>query len=132
MLLCYQFQPGRLLRNAQPELMDTLIQASKDGGDSKLDTLLSESTLLVEEEEVEDLPDEEKVAYFVDITMFLNLANSELTVFAIEQDEEEYMKIADRWFDGLLCKDISVTNEVYAVHNVEFDRQVFSVLAFSI
>nr|CAB3448509.1 unnamed protein product [Digitaria exilis] len=89
---------GRLLRNAQPELMDTLIQASKVGGDSKLDTVLSESTLLVEEEEVEDLPDQEK-------------------------DDEEYMKIADRWFDGLLCKDISVTNEVYAVHNVEFDRQ---------
>jgi hypothetical protein len=35
------------------------------------------------------------------------------------------MKIADRGFEGLLCKDISVTNEVYAVHNVEFDRQVF-------
>ncbi|CAN6236831.1 unnamed protein product [Urochloa humidicola] len=89
---------GRLLRDAQPELMDTLIQASKDGGDSKLDTLLRENTLLVEEKEVEDLPDE-------------------------EEGDEEYIKIADRWFDGLLCKDISVTNEVYAVHNVEFDRQ---------
>ncbi|KAK8461263.1 hypothetical protein SEVIR_1G005500v4 [Setaria viridis] len=98
---------GSLLRNAQPELMDTLIQASKDGGDSKLDTLLSENALLVEEEEVEDLPDE-------------------------EEDDEEYMKVADRWFDGLLCKDISVTNEVYAVHNVEFDRQVSSVLTFNI
>jgi len=42
------------------------------------------------------------------------------------------MKIADRWFDGLLCKDISITNEVYAVHNVEFDRQVFSLRAFNI
>ncbi|CAM0146341.1 unnamed protein product [Urochloa decumbens] len=51
---------GRLLRDAQPELMDTLIQASKDGGDSKLDTLLRENTLLVEEEEVKDLPDEEE------------------------------------------------------------------------
>ncbi|CAM0153119.1 unnamed protein product [Urochloa decumbens] len=90
---------GRLLRDAQPELMDTLIQASKDGGDSKLDTLLRGNTLLVEEEEVKDLPDE-------------------------EEGDEEYMKIADRWFDGLLCKDISVTNEVYAVHNVEFDRQI--------
>ncbi|KAL6841453.1 hypothetical protein ACP4OV_028730 [Aristida adscensionis] len=88
----------RLLRSAQPELMDTLIQASKDGDDSKLNALLSEDTLLVEEEEVEDLPDE-------------------------EEDDEEYMKIADRWFEGLVCKDISVTNEVYAVHNVEFDRQ---------
>ncbi|XP_066347250.1 uncharacterized protein [Miscanthus floridulus] len=89
---------GRLLRNAQPELMDTLIQASKDGDESKLHTLLSEGTLLVEEEEVEDLPDE-------------------------EEDNQEYMKIADRWFEGLLRKDISVTNEVYSVHSVEFDRQ---------
>ncbi|PAN03520.1 hypothetical protein PAHAL_1G005200 [Panicum hallii] len=89
---------GRLLRNAQPELMDTLIQASKDGDDSKLHALLSEEKLLVEDEEVEELPDE-------------------------EEDDGEYMKIADRWFDGLLCKDISITNEVYAIHNVEFDRQ---------
>ncbi|KAG2655368.1 hypothetical protein PVAP13_1KG007300 [Panicum virgatum] len=95
---------GRLLRNAQPELMDTLIQASKDGDDSKLHALLSEEKLLVEEEE---LPDE-------------------------EEDDGEYMKIADRWCAGLLCKDISITNEVYAVHNVEFDRQVFSVLTFNI
>ncbi|OEL25426.1 hypothetical protein BAE44_0013553 [Dichanthelium oligosanthes] len=107
MFVCDQFQPGRLLRDAQPELMDTLIQASKDGGDSKLRALLSENTLLVEEEEVEDIPDE-------------------------EEDDEEYMKIADRWFDGLLCKDVSVTNEVYGVHNVEFDRQVLSVLTFNI
>lgn len=42
------------------------------------------------------------------------------------------MKIADRWFDGLLSKDISVTNEVYSVHSVEFDRQVLSVLMFDI
>ncbi|KAK3142955.1 hypothetical protein QOZ80_4BG0354960 [Eleusine coracana subsp. coracana] len=84
---------GSLLRSAQPELMDTLIQASKDGDDSKLQDLLHEDTLLVE-----DLPEE-------------------------EESNEECMKIADRWFEGLLCKDISVTNEVYAVHNVEIDRQ---------
>ncbi|PWZ40894.1 hypothetical protein Zm00014a_042149 [Zea mays] len=90
---------GSLLRDAQPELMDTLIQASKDGDERKLYTLLSEGKLLVEEEEEEeeDLPDGE--------------------------ENQEYMKIADRWFDGLLCKDISVTNEVYSVHSVEFDRQ---------
>jgi hypothetical protein len=66
-----QFRPGRLLRNAQPELMDTLIQASKDGDDSKLHALLSEEKLLVEDEEVEELPDEEEVAYLVNITSFL-------------------------------------------------------------
>ena len=66
--ICDQFRTGRLLRNAQPELMDTLIQASKDGDDSKLHTFLSEEKLLVEEEE---LPDEEEVAYLVNITRFL-------------------------------------------------------------
>lgn len=86
---------GSLLRSAQPELMDTLIQASKDGDDSKLQALLREDTLLAEEE---DIPEE-------------------------EEDDEECMKIANRWFDGLLCKDISVTNEVYAINNVDFDRQ---------
>ncbi|TVU13336.1 hypothetical protein EJB05_40388, partial [Eragrostis curvula] len=86
---------GSLLRSAQPELMDTLIQASKDGDDSTLQAFLRERTLVEEE----DLPEE-------------------------EESDEEYMKIADRWFEGLLCKDISVTNEVYALHNVEFDRQL--------
>ena len=69
--ICDQFRTGRLLRNAQPELMDTLIQASKDGDDSKLHALLSEEKLLVEEEKVEELPDEEEVAYLVNITRFL-------------------------------------------------------------
>lgn len=87
---------GRLLRSAQPELMDTLIQASMDGDDSRLHAVLSEDTSLMEDEGVEDYE---------------------------EEGDEEYMEIADRWFEGLLCKDISVTNEVYAVHNVEFDRQ---------
>ncbi|XP_039787833.1 uncharacterized protein LOC120654379 isoform X2 [Panicum virgatum] len=95
-------QIKRILRAAslETEVFDALmlVKASKDGDDSKLHALLSEEKLLVEEEKVEELPDE-------------------------EEDDGEYMKIADRWFDGLLCKDISITNEVYAVHNVEFDRQ---------
>ena len=108
--------------------MDTLIQGSKDGDDSKLHALLSEEKLLVEEEE---LPDEEEVAYLVNITRFL-IQQTWTNYLAFEQDDGEYMKIADRWCAGLLCKDISITNEVYAVHNVEFDRQVFSVLTFNI
>ena len=108
--------------------MDTLIQASKDGDDSKLHALLSEEKLLVEEEE---LPDEEEVAYLVNITRFL-IQQTWTNYLAFEQDDGEYMKIADRWCAGLLCKDISITNEVYAVHNVEFDRQVFSLRAFNI
>ncbi|KAL5216700.1 hypothetical protein ABZP36_008101 [Zizania latifolia] len=89
---------GRLLRSAQPELMDTLIQASKDGDDNRLLALMNENILLIEDEVEDDLPYE-------------------------EEDDKEYKEIADRWLEGLLCKDISVTNEVYAIHNVEFDRQ---------
>jgi hypothetical protein len=29
-----------------------------------------------------------------------------------------------RWFDGLINKDIQITNEVYSIQGVEFDRQV--------
>ncbi|KAF2933298.1 hypothetical protein DAI22_04g072025 [Oryza sativa Japonica Group] len=93
------FLSGRLLRGAQPELMDTLIQYSKDGDDNRLLALMSENTFLMEDEEIEDLPCNE------------------------EEGDKEHIEIADRWFEGLLSKDISVTNEIYAIHNVEFDRQ---------
>jgi hypothetical protein len=39
---------------------------------------------------------------------------------------EEYMQVETRWLEGLICKDPSITKEVYAVYSVEFDRQVFS------
>lgn len=32
--------------------------------------------------------------------------------------------MATRWLDGLLNKDLKITNEVYAIHTVDFDRQV--------
>ena len=57
-LICDRFWPGSLLCSVQPELMDTLIQASKDGDDSKLQASLSEDTLSVEEE---DVPEEEEL-----------------------------------------------------------------------
>ncbi|KAJ0974257.1 hypothetical protein J5N97_016222 [Dioscorea zingiberensis] len=64
---------GRLLRDVQPELMDSLIQASKDGDYTKLNTLSGHETT--------------------------------------------------KWFDGLIYKDPLITNEVFSIHNVEFDRQ---------
>ncbi|MQL76388.1 hypothetical protein Taro_008773 [Colocasia esculenta] len=90
---------GRLLRKVQPELMDTLIQASKDGDHSKLQALSGPETLAVEdyyeEEEETDL----------------------------EEVSQHYVDIARRWFDGLVYKDTSITKEIYSIHNVEFDRQ---------
>lgn len=35
-----------------------------------------------------------------------------------------HIDVATRWFEGLINKDIQITNEVYSISNVEFDRQV--------
>ncbi|XP_042491125.1 uncharacterized protein LOC122070942 [Macadamia integrifolia] len=94
---------GRQLRNVQPELMDALIQASKDGDQSKLQALSGTRSLIVEEEDEEEW---------------------EETKF--EEEEEgcsSYIDVATRWFEGLIEKDSDITNEVYSVHSVEFDRQ---------
>ncbi|XP_025617226.1 uncharacterized protein [Arachis hypogaea] len=43
-----------------------------------------------------------------------------------EEDEKEsnsYDNQVTKWFDGLIDKDIQITNEVYSVQGVEFDRQ---------
>lgn len=45
---------GRLLREVDPELMDGLIQATKDGDQDKFLHLLGSETLVIEEEEEED------------------------------------------------------------------------------
>lgn len=50
---------GRLLRGVQPELMDALIQASKDGDQSRLQALSGLDTRVVEEDGEEDEADEE-------------------------------------------------------------------------
>lgn len=39
------------------------------------------------------------------------------------QSSQEYVNIANRWFDGLISKDINITNEVYSVNSIDFDRQ---------
>ncbi|KAL0360535.1 UNVERIFIED_CONTAM: hypothetical protein Sradi_3738000 [Sesamum radiatum] len=92
---------GRLLREVEPELMDGLIQATKDGDQSKFQDLSGTETLVVDNEE----EGEEEIAE--------------------EDEEEDSMDIAvvNRWYDGLINKDISITNEIYSLQEVEFDRQ---------
>ncbi|CAN4123001.1 unnamed protein product [Withania somnifera] len=82
---------GRLLRQVEPELMDGLIQATKDG----------------------------------DQTKFQALAGSELSVTedVDEEDSEDGIVLADRWFDGLINKDIDISKEIYSLSEVDFDRQ---------
>ncbi|KAL2499348.1 hypothetical protein Adt_24898 [Abeliophyllum distichum] len=94
---------GRLLRDVEPELMDGLIQATKDGDQSKFQELYSSETLAVGED---DEQQEEEIV-------------SENN----EEDSEYNLDLATRWFEGLVNKDIGITNEIYSLQGVEFDRQ---------
>ncbi|XP_011621777.1 uncharacterized protein LOC18422352 isoform X1 [Amborella trichopoda] len=97
---------GRLLRNVQPELMENLIQATKDGDHAKLHALSGQRTqTIVNEEEIQEEEDEEEET---DIE---------------EEAHPKYIELADRWFQGLINKNSSITNEVYSVQDVDFDRQ---------
>ncbi|WOL09696.1 hypothetical protein Cni_G18449 [Canna indica] len=107
---------GRLLREAEPELMDALIQASKDGDNDRLLALTGPGAL-----STEDDGDEEDM-YQEDV----------YNISASEEESENYGEIAARWFDGLVDKDPSITKEVYSIHNVEFDRQELRKLVRSV
>ncbi|KAL6005227.1 hypothetical protein ACLOJK_005789 [Asimina triloba] len=100
--LMSQCMVGRLLRKVEPELMDLLIQASKDGDVAKLQNISGEENWTAEDEE----------------------DNAEKTEFDDgEQETPGYVEVAARWFDGLVGQDLSITNEVYSIYDVEFDRQ---------
>ncbi|KAL3733312.1 hypothetical protein ACJRO7_022785 [Eucalyptus globulus] len=92
----------KLLREVEPELMDALIEATKDGDHSRLRALsVSEVWFGKDDDEGEE-------------------------VFEQEQEKEEcreYSSIASRWFDGLISKDIQMANEVFSIHTIDFDRQ---------
>ncbi|KAK9075048.1 hypothetical protein SSX86_003367 [Deinandra increscens subsp. villosa] len=93
---------GRLLRDVEPELMVGLINALKDG-DQKTFQKLSDSVKpdlgdTSEEEEETDHEDE-------------------------EEGLGDHHDIATKWFDGLVNKDVDITNEIYSLSTVDFDRQ---------
>ncbi|XP_076907896.1 uncharacterized protein LOC143564531 [Bidens hawaiensis] len=93
---------GRLLRDVDPELMDGLIRATKDG-DQKTFQKLSVSVK----------PD-------------LGATSEEEEEFDYEDEDEEFgdhHDIATKWFDGLVNKDVDITNEIYSLSTVDFDRQ---------
>ncbi|KAG6774733.1 hypothetical protein POTOM_022102 [Populus tomentosa] len=93
---------GKLLREVEPELMDALIHCTKDGDWSRLQGFsgLEEKIAGEENEECEEREYESE-----------------------EEGSHEYIDVATRWFDGLIDRDIKVTNEVYSLRNVDFDRQ---------
>ncbi|KAK7270191.1 hypothetical protein RIF29_23152 [Crotalaria pallida] len=92
---------GKLLRDVEPELMDRLITATKNSDHKELQALTGLGS--------EDLEDDDDMIETED-----------------EEEEEEsnwYDDQVTRWFDGLIDKDIQITNEVYSIQGVEFDRQ---------
>ncbi|XP_068314179.1 uncharacterized protein [Pyrus communis] len=102
---------GKLLRDVEADLMDALIQATKDSDESKLQALSGPETL-----GVDDVADEEE---------------AEETDCELEE-EGSHIDEATRWFDGLISKDIKITNEVYSISNVDFDRQELRKLVRSV
>ncbi|XP_055835737.1 uncharacterized protein LOC129904222 [Solanum dulcamara] len=93
---------GRLLREVEPELMDGLIQATKDGDQIKFQAL-SGSELSATEDDEEEVEESE---YEDD-----------------EENSEDDIVLADRWFDGLVNKDVDISKEIYSLSEVDFDRQ---------
>ncbi|GAV78146.1 DUF615 domain-containing protein [Cephalotus follicularis] len=91
---------GKLLRGIEPKLMDTLIQATKDGDHGTLHTFVGSKAQIIRDDDEETDYEEEE-----------------------EQGSSEYNMIAIRWFDGLINKNEKITSEVYAVNSVDFDRQ---------
>ncbi|KZV33151.1 hypothetical protein F511_18167 [Dorcoceras hygrometricum] len=91
---------GRLLREVEPELMDCLIQATKDGDQSKFQDFLGPESLEIDGEEEQDEEIEEG-----------------------DDEESTNISLANKWYDGLINKDISVSNEIYSLREIEFDRQ---------
>ncbi|KAK9106955.1 hypothetical protein Syun_022966 [Stephania yunnanensis] len=83
----------------EPDLMDALIQAMKDGDHSKLRTISYTDWIM--EDDDEELDDAESEA----------------------EGQSDYIDMASRWFEGLINKDVGITKEVYSIHSVEFDRQ---------
>ncbi|XP_075517079.1 uncharacterized protein LOC142551627 isoform X6 [Primulina tabacum] len=92
--------PEILLREVEPELMDGLIQATKDGDQSRFQDFLGTENLDINGEEEEDEEVEEG-----------------------GEEDSINVAVADRWYDGLINKHICITNEIYSLREIEFDRQ---------
>ncbi|KAI4374922.1 hypothetical protein MLD38_012858 [Melastoma candidum] len=98
---------GKLLREVEPELMDALIQTTKDNDPKRLQALSvadawKKSDDSGNNDDIED-----------------NTGENELE----EEDSSAHASIADRWFNGLIDNDVEITSEVYSIRYIDFDRQ---------
>ncbi|XP_050367125.1 uncharacterized protein LOC126785469 [Argentina anserina] len=92
---------AKLLRDADTELMDALIRATKDCDQKKLQDLCGSEALSVDDEEEEEEAEE----------------------YENEEEQGSHVDVATRWVEGMINKDAEITNEVYSISDVEFDRQ---------
>ncbi|KAL6215759.1 hypothetical protein ACLB2K_015187 [Fragaria x ananassa] len=92
---------AKLLRDADTELMDALIRATKDSDQKKLQDLCGSEALSIDDEEEEEAEESDN-----------------------EEEEGSHIEVASRWFEGMINKDVDITNEVYSISDVEFDRQL--------
>ncbi|KAI6687641.1 hypothetical protein NL676_024469 [Syzygium grande] len=90
-------------KRRQFNYIDALIEATKDGEHSRLQAFsVSEAWVGEDDDEGEEDFEEEEEE---------------------EEESSEHASIASRWFDGLISKDIQITNEVYSIPTIDFDRQ---------
>ncbi|CAH9054820.1 unnamed protein product [Cuscuta europaea] len=100
---------GKLLRDAEPELMEGLIKATSSGDHKQIQALCSSQTQNIEDEEVDETEYEEN--------------DTDDDDYDDDDDDDENIELADRWFDGLVNKNIEISNEIYSLREAEFDRQ---------
>ncbi|CDY34262.1 hypothetical protein HID58_001395 [Brassica napus] len=96
---------GKLLREVEPDLMDTLINATNQGDLTRIQALIASA---------KDGADDAGVGDFID---------TETESEDEGESSEEYVAIAARWFDGLISQNVELTKEVYSLQSVDFDRQ---------
>ncbi|XP_034197220.1 uncharacterized protein LOC117612642 isoform X2 [Prunus dulcis] len=74
-----------MLREVEPDLMDALIQATKDSDESKLQALSGPETLSIDDNEEQEEAEETDYE---------------------EEEEGSHIDVATRWFDSLINKDV--------------------------
>lgn len=81
---------------------NSVTQATKDGDQTKFQALSGSELSATEDvdEEVEETEYEDD-----------------------EESSEDNIALADRWFDGLVNKDVDISKEIYSLSEVDFDRQ---------
>lgn len=114
---------GGMLREVDPELMEAIIKAIKDGD---VEGIFSKSGDLKDEDEGDDDDEDEDDDDDDDVNMEdyedddeEQSSSSEHELDSTETDDN----IVERWLQGLLSGDSDVVAEVYSIRSADFNRQ---------